>query len=86
MLKKMIKKHRRPGIVTDKEAGHIHIVSIPWQGQNNYWWNETCSDILEVFGLPGERYTSHPGQDKMDFYFKSERDADICRILVSEKI
>ena len=65
---------------------YIHVVSIPWQGQREYWWNETCSDILEVFGLPGDRFTSHPSEDKMDFYFKSEKDAQLCKILVSEKI
>jgi hypothetical protein len=64
----------------------VYVVSIPWTGQNEYWWNETCADVLEVFGLPGNRYTSHPTQDKMDFYFKSEKDADLCRILISEKL
>ena len=69
-----------------REEGYVHIVSIPWRGQKEYWWNETCADVLEVFGLPGGRYTSHPSENKMDFYFKSERDADLCKILISEKI
>jgi hypothetical protein len=69
-----------------QEDEYIHVVSIPWQGQKEYWWNETCTDILEVFGLPGDRFTSHPSENKMDFYFKTEKDAQLCKILVSEKI
>ena len=69
---------------TDNEF--IHLVSIPWQGQKEYWWNETCADVLEVFGLPGDRFTSHPTTNQMDFYFKSEKDANLCRIMLSEKI
>jgi hypothetical protein len=68
------------------ENGFTHLVSVPWQGQDNYWWNETCADILEVFGLPGGRFTSHPKMNQMDFYFKSEKDAKLCQILISEKI
>jgi hypothetical protein len=82
----MQKKHRRVGTLAAKDQGRIHIVSIPWKGQSNYWWDEACADVLEVFGLPGDRFTSHPTEDKMDFYFKSKKDADLCRILISEKI
>ena len=74
------------GTISAIEEGRVHVVSLPWRGQNKFWWNDACADVLEVFGLPGERFTSHPGMDKMDFYFKSERDAELCRILLSEKI
>jgi hypothetical protein len=69
-----------------RDQGHIHLVRLPWTGQSGAWWNEACADIMEVFGLPGDRFTSHPTADYMDFYFKSEKDAKLCRILVSEKI
>ena len=69
-----------------KEAGFVHVVSLPWHGQKNYWWNEVCADVLEVFGLPGDRFTSHPKMDQMDFHFKSKKDADLCRLMLSEKI
>ena len=81
------KKHRNwDSRIPEKDEDYTHLVSVPWQSQNNFWWNETCADILEVFGLPGGRFTSHPTEDKMDFYFKSEKDAELCRILLSEKI
>ena len=69
-----------------KDEGYTHLVRLPWAGQSKYWWNEACADIMEVFGLPGGRFTSHPTENYMDFYFKSEKDAALCKILVSEKV
>jgi hypothetical protein len=81
------KKHRNlDSRIPARVEGYVHVVSIPWAGQKEYRWNETYADVLDVFGLPGDRYTSHPSQDKMDFYFKSERDATLCKVLISEKI
>jgi hypothetical protein len=61
-------------------------VTVLWDNQNGFWWNETCAMVLEVFGLPGDRYESHPGHDAMFFDFKSDKDADLCRILLSERL
>jgi hypothetical protein len=84
---KLSKKHRNwDSRVPARDEGYLHIVSVPWRGQKEYWWNETCADIMDVFGLPGSRYTSHPTENKMDFHFKSEKDAKLCKILISEKI
>ena len=79
-------KHRKIGTIAAKEQGRVHVVRIPWDGQGQFWWNEACADVLEVFGLPGERFTSHPTMYAMDFHFKSKKDADLCKILLSEKI
>lgn len=62
------------------------IVRLAWDGQDKYWWNEVCADIIEVFGLPGDRFTSHPTADYMDFHFKSKKDVELCRILLSDKL
>lgn len=83
----MNKKHQ----VFDKriqsaKEGFIHVVSIPWRSQSSYWWNEACADVLEVFGLPGDRFTSHPKMDQIDFHFKSKKDAQLCKILLSDRI
>ena len=62
-------------------------VCVDWKtGQNNIWWNETCAIVLEVFGLPGDRFVSTPTADYMLFTFKSQKDADLCRILLSERL
>jgi hypothetical protein len=64
-----------------------NIVTVAWnERQTGFWWNETCAMVLEVFGLPGGRYESRPETDYMSFTFKSKRDADLCRILLSERI
>lgn len=67
--------------VTDPNKVYIY-----WDNQKGFWWNETCAMVLEVFGLPGDRYTSHPDQDVMVFNFKNKKDADLCRILLSERL
>jgi hypothetical protein len=61
-------------------------VTVKWDNQKEHWWNETCALVLEVFGLPGERYSTHPKHDAMFFNFKSEKDANLCRILLSERL
>lgn len=69
-----------------RDAGYVHVVRLPWQSQTGDFWNTACADVLEVFGLPGDRFTSHPTTEYMDFYFKSSRDAEICKILLSERL
>jgi hypothetical protein len=61
-------------------------VTVVWDNQNGFWWNETCAMVLEVFGLPGNRYTSHPEHDYMKFIFKNEKDASLCKILLSDRL
>lgn len=62
------------------------VIKINWNHQNNEWWNETCASVLEVFGLPGQRFYYKPYPDYMTFTFKSKKDADLCKILLSEKL
>jgi hypothetical protein len=51
-------------------------VRIPWkQGDSITIWDETCAWAIEHFGLPGDKYSTHPTEDYMDFIFKDERDA-----------
>lgn len=61
-------------------------VRIDWDNQSVPWWNECCAMVLEVFGLPGQRFVYHPHEDFMVFKFNNLKDADLCRILLSEKI
>lgn len=60
--------------------------SIFWKSQSPTWWNDMCADVVEVFGLPGDRYTSHPYDDRMLFRFKSKKDYQLCKILLSDKV
>lgn len=62
-------------------------VTVGWQtGQGNIWWNETCAMVLEVFGLPGDRFVYTPGPNDMMFSFKNEKDQMICQTLLSDRI
>jgi hypothetical protein len=65
----------------------LKTILVPWKKeQTGFWWNETCGMVLEHFGLPGDRYTSHPETDQMTFIFHNEQDAMMCRILLSDRI
>jgi hypothetical protein len=61
-------------------------INIPWKGQNNVFWNETCAKIVEHFGLPGDRYTTEVSEEEMKFFFKDDREAFLCKIMISEQI
>ena len=61
-------------------------IVIDWNNQHNEWWNETCISVVEVFGLPGDRWLYHPQSEKMSFEFNNKKDYELCRILLSEKL
>ncbi len=61
-------------------------ITVPWENQSNTWWNETCANIMEVFGLPGGKYTTEISAECMHFNFKDEKDAFMCKILISDQI
>lgn len=62
-------------------------VKVSWDDkQTGAWWNETCAMVLEVFGLPGGRFMSHPTHDFMIFYFKSEKDQFLCQTMLSDRV
>jgi len=64
-----------------------HEVIIDWKlEQNSIWWNECCAMIVKVFGLPGNRFVYSSTEDFMTFTFKNKKDADLCRILLSDRI
>lgn len=52
-------------------------VTLDWcDGRNNKdSWNEICAWAIEQFGMPGTRFTWHPTEDYMNFYFPHEEDA-----------
>ena len=71
--------------MTDKNFPYS--VKVDWHtGQGSIWWNETCALVLEVFGLPGNRFMYRPHMDYMVFEFASKKDENLCRILLSERL
>lgn len=64
-----------------------HEVLIEWTPKrNSSFWNETVADIIEVFGLPGNKFMTSSTEDFMIVTFKNKKDAALCRILISEQL
>lgn len=61
-------------------------ISVPWKNQSNIQWNEICANIVEHFGLPGNRYTTEVSAEEMVFFFNNEKDALMCQIMISDDI
>lgn len=38
-------------------------------------WNEVCAKAIEMFGLPGERYSCRFTKAAIEFWFLEEKDA-----------
>ncbi len=64
----------------------LNIVTVPWESQSNHWWNEICANIIEHFGLPGDKYVTEVNSECMHFSFKNEQDALMCRLLISDRV
>lgn len=63
----------------------VYNVWINWS-QEQMPWNEICAKVVEVFGLPGNRYRCRPTMNTLCFSFQSEKDFVLCEILLSEYI
>lgn len=51
-------------------------VKIPWETLSRPTpWNEVCAWAIEEFGLPGDRYVTHPSPDEMTYLFRDRDDA-----------
>ena len=85
-----LEKLKTVQVIVDKaETGATasNIVVVPYStGENGIWWNETCAMVLEVFGLPGNRYTTQMNPDLIAFNFTSPKDAAMCKILLSDRL
>lgn len=71
----------------DIDQRYPYPVRINWTDDHNtVWWNECCAMVLEVFGLPGDKFYYRPSLDHMIFSFVSEKDAYMCKILLSDRL
>ena len=61
-------------------------ITVPWESQSGEWWNETCANIIEHFGLPGGKYVTDVNTECMNFIFYDDRDALLCQIMISDKL
>jgi hypothetical protein len=45
------------------------------RSDTDHQWNEVCARAVEMFGLPGDRFTTNLNRDHIDFVFKNNKDA-----------
>ena len=79
MSEQLKKSYTLGGIDVD----HDFVVKIPFQltadsttGKiviNN--WTEHCATAIEMFGLPGDKFTCRLTHSNMEFWFRDEKDA-----------
>lgn len=76
-MSKQLKKFSTPvGI----DVNHDYRVRIPYNLVYNAMtgsdiWNETCARAIEMFGLPGNKYTCRFTSECIEFWFLDEKDA-----------
>lgn len=72
----------------ESQQTYSHCVRIDWNldDQGSIWWNEICAEVIEIFGAPGKKYLYRPYIDYMSFEFASEKDALLCKLLLSDRL
>lgn len=60
-----------------------YLAMLGWMDEHQNW-NNIVADIVDQFGLPGDRYMCHPGADAMQFRFRSEQDLLLFKLKWSE--
>ena len=57
---------------------------IVWTSDSKFHWNEICAQVLEDFGMPGDRYVTEVGLLEMAFIFKDPQGLLLCKLKWSE--
>jgi len=62
-----------------KKRQTVYSVRIPWTDSFGeiQRWDIISAWVLEKFGLPGDKFTTHPTENHMDFVFRNKHDAEI---------
>lgn len=71
-----------------------NVVKIYWNSNNPFEtykearaarsedWTLRCKNLVEVFGVPGTRYTTNATKDFMEIQFKDSQDALLCKLML----
>ena len=57
---------------------------IVWTSDSELHWNEICAQVIEQFGLPGNRYFAEVGLLNMTVIFKNPQDLLLFKLKWSE--
>lgn len=65
-----------------KSADHPHGMILNWLYHDNEMqrWNHMLADIVQQFGLPGDRYVTEVSSEEMTFWFRDHRDALLFKL------
>ncbi len=65
-----------------RSAEHTHGMTLTWNDDYNEMlrWNHMLANIVEVFGLPGDRYVTEITTEDMTFWFRDHHDALLFRL------
>ncbi len=61
-------------------------LKISWSIGDGYGdpWNEICAQVIEKFGLPGDRYTTEISSNWMIFYFREAEDLLMAKLSLGD--
>lgn len=58
-------------------------ITVVWEsGDTNSQWTDKCAQIVESFGLPGDKYMTKVTEDYMIFSFVDAEDALIAKLML----
>ena len=65
-----------------RNSEYPHGMILTWHDEYNEMlrWNEMLARVVEVFGLPGDRYITDVNVNDMTFWFCDPRDALLFRL------
>lgn len=57
-------------------------MTLTWHDEYNAMsrWNNMLADIVQIFGLPGDRYITDVNVNDMTFWFRDHRDALLFKL------
>ena len=58
--------------------------TLVWHPDASMPWNEICAQVVEQFGLPGNRYITDVGLFDMSFTFQDQQDLLLFKLKWSE--
>ena len=65
-----------------RNSEYPHGMTLTWNDVYNEMlrWNEMMASIVQVFGLPGDRYITDVNVNDMTFWFRDHRDALLFKL------
>ena len=64
-----------------QSAEHLYGMTLDWESNDVMeLWNQRTAQVVELFGLPGDRYVTDVSANDMTFWFRDPHDALLFRL------